>query len=442
MIILSLPFLSGNFLKNYASNIGSRYDYIEYRLDMNKDPLSVPDDLLNDRCILTYRGTPVPRIALWIRKQILQYKCLTDMDIEAYEEMVTPIPPQNLILSHHDNRPDWKIEEIRTIVKRSNAMKSRILKLALRIERYEQLLAIPELIKLSKKPVLFVGLGPLGHVTRILYFALDSIGTYVGLDGYLTAEGQLSHTQAELYRIRNHRCVPGGIVGGKQVLQSRGIPFYNEYFQKNDIDAVYIPFPAGELQDFLSWIDQSGLKFYGFSVTMPFKEHFAPGNLPAGNTVSFGRKGKETFCTDLDAFERSIEALEIEPDETIVIYGSGATAELALHALKDYPSVTICGRNLQKTQALASKYGRKSSDTIPGADVLINCTPAGAGMNPLPEFPDTVRKIIDLPYSSQATRLMRFAQERKLPYIDGVQFWKWQAKRQLDIFLASMEENR
>ncbi len=438
MIVLSLPYLSGNFLKNYSENIGDRYDYIEYRLDMNKDPLSVPQELLNERVILTCRGENIPRIALWIRKQTLQHFCLTDMDIEQYAEMVTPIPPKHLILSHHEERPDWTIDSIREFVEWSNEIPSKILKLALRIERYEQLLTIPKIAAMSNKPVLIVGTGKLGVLSRILYQSLDSIGTYVGLDGYLTADGQLSHTQAERFRIRNNRCLPGGIIGGEQVRYSLGIPFYNDYFKENDIDAVYLPFPVDDLQDFFAWLDGCGLKFYGFSVTMPFKTHFAPEGLSAGNTVVFGKKDKHTHCTDLTAFEKSIKTLEIGLSERIVIYGTGATAELALIALEKHENVLVFGRDTDKARTLADKYGRTSADTFDDAEALFNCTPVVF----FPPIPASIRKVVDLPYTITATSLIRYAKRENLACVTGVQFWKWQAERQLEIFIKSIGDIR
>ncbi len=438
MIVLSLPYLSGNFLKNYSGNIGDRYDYIEYRLDMNKDPLSVPQELINERVILTCRGESVPRIALWIRKQTLLHQCLTDMDIEEYARMVTPIPPKHLILSHHEDNPDWTLDSIHEYVEWSNDIPSKIFKLALRIERYEQLLLIPKIVEMSKKPIMIVGTGKLGILTRILHNYLGSIGTYVGLDGYLTADGQISHTQAERFRIRNCRCVAGGIIGGDQVRYSLGIPYYNDYFKENDIDAVYIPFPVDDLQDFFCWMDGCVLNFYGFSVTMPFKSHFAPEGLPAGNTVVYGNDGKRTFCTDLIALEKSIEKLDIGTSERIVIYGTGAMAELALIALAKHQKVFVYGRDVDKARRLAEKYGRTSTESFDDAEALINCTPVVF----FPPIPTSVRKVVDLPYTITATSLIRYAKREGLAYVTGVQFWKWQAEKQLEVFLQSIGEVR
>ncbi len=438
MIVLSLPYLSGNFLSNYTKNIGDRYDYIEYRLDMHKDPFSLPEELINERTILTYRGENIPRLVLWMRKQTLQYRCLADIDIVQYERMVTPIPPTQLILSHHCDKPDWTVESIREIVQLSNEIPSKILKLALRVERYEQLLQFPEIVTMSRKPVLIVGTGKLGFLTRVLYSSLDSIGTYVGLDGYLTADGQLSHTQAERYRIRNNRLIPGGIIGGDQVMHSLGLLYYNDYFQQNDIEAVYLPFPVADLQDFFAWMDGCGLKFYGFSVTMPFKSQFAPEGLPAGNTVIYGKSGKRTLCSDLTSFHRSIEFLELGTDEHIAVYGTGATAELALIALKDFKKVTVVGRNEAKAQKLAEQFGRSHALDFPEADALINCTPVIF----FPPIPASIRKVIDLPYTISATSLIRYAKREEIAYVTGVQFWEWQAEEQREVFTKSIEEIR
>jgi shikimate 5-dehydrogenase len=51
--------------------------------------------------------------------------------------------------------------------------------------------------------------------------------------------------------------------------------------------------------------------------------------------------------------------------------------------------------------------------------------------------PDTLpafNNLIDLPYGKQTTTLVRRAIRKKLDYIDGFVFWKWQAKAQAEFF--------
>ena len=89
-------------------------------------------------------------------------------------------------------------------------------------------------------------------------------------------------------------------------------------------------------------------------------------------------------------------------------------------------------------ELLASKYNRvflpppqlKSQNF----DMLINCTPLGMkGENPLELYeinlPDYV---IDLPYSKEKTPLCEICLRENLEYIDGKEFWRLQAKLQIE----------
>jgi shikimate 5-dehydrogenase len=200
----------------------------------------------------------------------------------------------------------------------------------------------------------------------------------------------------------------------------------------------------------MSWFNRTDFKdrFYGFSVTMPFKKEITKLLDPqdsANHPVNlFLPKSKRTFNSDIEAFLKCIHYLNIKTKNKILVFGSGATSESALMALADY-SVFITSRNEHKGKELAVKYSRKFTliNEINQIDfiILINCTPYGMNNEDvlaelriaLPE------KVIDLPYKEKNTLLIKHCIENEIDYVDGKMFWKWQAELQLKKFLNELD---
>ncbi|MBT7469180.1 MAG: thymidine phosphorylase, partial [Candidatus Cloacimonetes bacterium] len=316
---------------------------------------------------------------------------------------------------------------------------AKFLKIALKIENYSDFTKLTKIFQKSNKPIIFTGMGKLGKISRILHTHFGAVGTFVGLDDYQTATGQLTVTEAETYNLStiSQKTKIGGIIGGKQVEKSLGINFYNHYFQQHKIDAIYLPFNVENLTDFLNW--QNSQNCFGFSVTMPFKTELTenPINL-------FLPKSRKYFNTDAVAFEKSIKFLKISKNEKILIYGSGGTAKTALSIFQN--QAYSAGRNLTKIKKLAEKFNCKIAVPNQKFDVIINCTPIG--MNGEDFLKKTklqiAKKTIDLPYSNTKTLLIQKCEEEKTKFVNGKTFWKWQAEKQLSEFkkeLIKKEEN-
>jgi len=453
MIVFSIPYRSSEFVRNQINP--EKGIWIEYRLDYLKSLSDFSEQLINKKTVVTIRDISQGGInyfgiqqKIQFYKQIIKkYNCLVDLEIENYSK---EIDSENLILSHH-NFIKFNLNQLKEVVMGSNKLPSKYLKIAVIIDKYSDLLKIPELIKLSTKPVIFLGMGKLGRISRLLHKPLKSIGVYISNNENPTATGQIFFHEIDKFNLTklNDQTMIGGIIGGDQVEKSIGLNFYNRYFNDNSINAVYFPFVANDFDDFWYWLTKSKIDFFGFSITMPYKRILASKlninverNLNVVNT--YLPKSNKVFNTDIIAFQKSKEYLKLIKKDKLLILGNGGSAQAALEAFKNFKSVFISSRNKKEGERLTLKYScsyQKAENLAVFTNfVLINCTPIGMNdENVLKELNLRLpRKIIDLPYTNKKTYLVVEAEKNKIPFVSGKMFWEWQSEKQLNLFLKEI----
>lgn len=441
MIICALP-------ANYSTKISG---WKEYRLDF-LDNLQKLQQQPDEQTILTVRAVteggkndfPKQQKHKLYHKMIKKHNCLVDWEIQRYHTELY-LPPANLILSYH-NFSEFHPQTVAQIIEKSNQTPSKFVKLALPVNNYNQLNQIKKLIANSNKPVIWAGLGKLGKLSRILYKFLGATATFCGLTSQPTAPTQLTYQEVQKFRLDKitTQTAIGGIIGGSQVEHSLGLEFYNNYFSQNNFDAIYAPFSAEDFTDFWEWLHSSNsINFYGFSVTMPFKQKIAakigkkePINLflPCSNTSA---------NTDITAFQKALSYFKIDQDDKILLWGYGGAAESFVLAAKNFQQkIYVDGRNKQKLQAFILKHNLHKATNSTKFQLLVNCTPVGATTLPvqpakLPDF----TKLLDLPYRNKPTELIKFCQKNSLAFISGQKFWQWQAEEQLHAFVKELKGN-
>jgi len=454
MLILSIPFINKEIVTEKAEKYPNYCK--EFRLDYSNGLDQFPIEIIDSKTIITIRNIKEGGInnfnfeeKLKFYKQIIeQTNCLCDLEIsEINEQNISAIPASNLILSYHDFSENANFAKLEEIINKSNSIDSVYLKIAVNVNKYSELLEIPKMISLSNKPVIFAGMGKLGKISRILYKHLGAEATFIGLPENPTAKGQLYVQEAELYNLssKSNKTKIGGIIGGEQVEHSLGIEYYNDLFKQKKLDAVYLPLVTDNLEDLWNWIHKADLDCYGFSITMPFKKMIdKKEKIPIVNL--FLPKTGRMLNTDLTALQRSIEFLKVKPEENILIFGSGATAETALNAFSDFNVIALTGRNEVAGKRLAKKYKREFVKLQNSDDhkynLIINCTPIG--MNDEDFMTETgiknFQKVIDLPYREYDTELIKYCKKEAIPFIDGKQFWQWQAAKQQEEFLKEINK--
>ena len=436
-------------------------DYHELRLDYLQKPIQFPLCKIKKNYIITIRDCAeggknqcclLEKIAYY-QLVISKSNCLVDLELANYS---ADVPAGNLILSYHDFSDQYDLHELESKVLSANQLPAKYLKIAVNITKYNQFHELANIIKLSNKPVILVGMGKLGKISRLLYSHIGSVATYIAKSDKATVPGQLTTDEAELMKL--NRITPatqiGGLIGGNQVYHSLGLAYFNSYFAKNDLPAAYLPFQIDDLEDFWRWINSSQISFYGFSITMPHKSSLTErlgirSKLKAYNL--FLPKNHKLYNTDMLAFGSAVDHLHISNNENILIMGTGNTTETALFALQDFPNVIVCGRNEIAGNRLAEIYQRQFvnfSAELPDVSLLINCTSLGLNGEDfwaetgLCKYSKTFSsiKVIDLPYSQKISSLITHCNENDFSYTDGKMFWQWQSERQLLEFCQAITQ--
>jgi 3-dehydroquinate dehydratase type I len=449
VIVLTIPFKNAKQAVADHDIYKGKFRWQEFRLDFSENPQGLPEKILDSYTILTYRdkseggkGNIGFQEKIKLLTDIVRKKnCLLDIELKLYN--IRNLPADNLILSFHDFSPKLDLKSIAEIITEANTIPAKYLKLAITINSYSDLTTIRKLIISSNKPVLLAGLGKLSHQARILYHHLGAVGTYIGPADALINQDQLTVQEADRYRLSklSKRSIITGIIGGEQIYNSLGLDFYNDSYEDKGSDAVYIPFWVEDIKDFLNWVADNKANICGLSVTMPYKREicrYVPCNYPVGNL--FLPEKNLVLNSDVTAFYEAIFQLQICNNKRILILGTGATAEAALIAFKDFTEITLSGRNHQSGNQLAEKYNCRFSAPFDLSsfeyELLINCTPLGMlGENPLKIYNiNPPHQAIDLPYRETDTPLINYCKEKGIKYISGQTFWNWQSKLQIEEF--------
>ncbi len=441
MKILSIPYKN----KDFTIKQTEMFDYYEIRADYAKNLKNFPLQILNLKTILTVRDKNCGGINKFSEKdKVILYKSalntgsLVDCELEFYKKHTFLQNEKNIILSHHNFTQHIDFKKVNEIL--GYHKKVKFVKIAAVIDSYKVLQKLSDKIK-HYPNVILVSMGKTGLVSRLLYKKFNSVATYIGLDNFKTAPNQLT-VSSLFFDISNvnKKTMIGGIVGGEQIIHSNGLIFYNDYFKRHNLNAVYVPFLTEDLKDFTEWFLKQN--FYGLSITMPFKEKFSQLIKNKKESNNLFTRDKKLYNTDKIALEKAKTELGIKSRDKVLVYGSGAMAKLALEVF-DNSDIYVAFRNRKKADSVFFGYKEK---TIPqDIDLLINCTPLGLNENFFEKSGLKIipRKIIDLPYNpKKETFLITFAKENNLPFVDGLTFWHWQANRQLEEFEKAIKDNK
>ncbi len=444
--------------------------YLEYRLDLTDDWSFIDEETVDERVILTIRDrseagvgviqkklAPADQKARLYSDWIAKYGCLVDMEHSLLNRLTAPelvrLDRSHLIISIHCYNNNWEIIDIARRCLDIERSGCRYGKLALASDNWEKLLPLETLFKTTSSKILLALMGEDGVSKRSLYRHMGAEGTYVCLSGKGLADGQLTVDLAEklgLLTLTGKELI-GGIIGGEQIINSRGLEYFNNVFREKKLDAVYlpfiIPFIIKDVEDFQSWLEAGTRKnrIYGFSVTMPMKRKIAGKDGKRDQVVNLWDGNKEFFNTDLTAMEQILKENNLlGTGRQVLIIGSGASARTSLKALKGKAEIFITSRNFPEAIRLCGK--KRAEYLVPENlkdkyfDLIINTTPLGMKNEDLLDFAAGIdfEIAIDLPYRKGMTPLGRYCRANGKKYISGEEFWQYQAVIQEHYFLASI----
>lgn len=215
-----------------------------------------------------------------------------------------------------------------------------------------------------------------------------------------------------------------------------------------NLDYTYeaIQVAAGSLEKF---INESGAKYSGFSITMPLKFEAAAFATYAEllgtgvcNTLVRSEAGFSGYNTDVHGIQMAVKSATRNPVKSVAILGSGATARSAVVAalgIVGVSNISVYARDTEKATALDElvsgdevSFGSSSlADFTGGFDLTINTLPAGT-VNSLSISPNQTGILLSAGYSTVDSDFNNQFSADHL--IAGTEMLIWQAVQQVKVF--------
>ena len=375
-----------------------------------------------------------------------------DVEWPAVEGQATAVPfrdlvrrkPERIVVSSHDFQGVPADLEARARAMRATGAAT--IKIAVSIERLSQMRCLKAIAQ--DGPAVVIGMGELGVTSRLLAGRFGSRWTYAG-NG--VAPGQLPvRRMIDDYgfrRIHDSTRIFG--VVSTNALHSLSPVMHNAAFQGAAIDAVYVPLPAEDFADFLTFAADMGVE--GLSVTIPFKRDALRAaesasaltrQVGAANTLRRRSGGWEAANTDVDGFLQPLASAWVGSLEGVraSVLGAGGAARAVVVALASKGArVTIHARREEQARELAEDFDVQVGSYPPAPaswDLLVNCTPAGSAArrleSPMPSDRLTGRLVYDLTYRPGESALLRDARVAGVASLDGLAMLVAQAERQFE----------
>jgi 3-dehydroquinate dehydratase/shikimate dehydrogenase len=360
--------------------------------------------------------------------------------------------PARVVISSHDF--ECVPRDLDDRVRAMRALGAGSIKVAFAVSRLTETLALKEIGE--NGDAIVIGMGEAGVPSRLLAAHYGSRWTYAG---GVVAPGQMpAETMADdfhFFRVGPATSVYG--VVSTNAMHSLSPVMHNAAFEAAGIDAVYVPLPASDFEDFLSFA--AAMHIQGASITIPFKldalraaQQVDPLTQAVGAANTLGRKGNtwEATNTDVYGFLAPLDVVfgtRLQRARAAVL-GAGGAARAVVAALRSRGAVvTVYARRPEQAQTLAQSLDATAGEWPPAAgswDVLVNCTPlGGAGKrdeSPLPRDLVSGPLVYDLTYAPGPSALLRDAKAAGCLTIDGLPMLIAQAERQFEWWTGQTPE--
>jgi 3-dehydroquinate dehydratase / shikimate dehydrogenase len=431
-------------------------DLVELRLDSVADP-NVAAALAGRRRPVIVTCRPVWEGGLFAGSEADRHALLSDalalgaeyVDVEwraRFDDLVARTAGQRIVLSSHDF--EGVPADLTARMQAMRATGAEVVKLAIKATRLVDCVALLELGNQpgQQRGLVLVGMGESGLATRVLAGRFGSRWTYAGTQAEV---GQLDPDRLrDEYGFRSLSGSPDvyGLVGAP-VDHSVSPAMHNAAFRAAHLDAVSLPFPAADADDFVTFARAMGLK--GAGVTTPYKVALMERvdecdpiarRIGAINTIRVASGRWLGGNTDASGFLVPLgDRAALAGQRAAVLGAGGAARAVAVALVSAGSSVTVHARDVQRAMDVAMRVGAKAGAWPPARgqwDLLVNCTPVGmyphAEESPMPADDLTGRTVYDLVYNPAMTRLLREARRAGCEIIGGLDMLVGQAREQFE----------
>jgi len=438
--------------RDAAQSAAGGADLVEMRLDSACDP-DVGAALANRRGPVVITCRPAWEGGAFAGSEDERKRLLRDalaagaeyVDVEAragFDDLVKSSNGKRIIVSWHDfeGMPADLVERIRSM----KATGAEIVKVAVTTGRLADCVALLDASRtFAASGVIMIGMGEHGTVTRILPSRFGSSWAYAGA---LAGVGQLTPaTLTGEFHFRDlgpHTALYG--IAGRPVAHSVSPAMHNAAFRSAGIDAVYLPLPAVDVDDFVTFARAFGLK--GASVTIPYKVAIfdrvdepsaLAGRIGAINAVRVDDNRWRGDNTDAHGFLEPLRDRPPLPGLRAALLGAGGAARGVAIALASIGArVSVHARNHRRAADVAALVSGSVGPwpPEPGSwDLLVNCTPVGMHPHvddtPLDQSRLSPGTVYDLIYNPPTTRLLREAGQAGCTTIGGLEMLVGQARQ-------------
>lgn len=289
-----------------------------------------------------------------------------------------------------------------------------------------------------------IGMGTAGIPTRVLAGRYGMCWAYAG---DAVAPGQQSlERMRDRFRVRrvSENTMVYGVLGSP-VSHSVSPAMHNAGFHALELDAVYLPLEANDIDDFSAFARAVGLR--GASVTAPFKEDVASRVSQMDETATAVGAVNTLLCdgddwsgrnTDVSGFLSPLTGrMSLAGTRAVVLGAGGAARGVAWGLVQQGAAVRVCARRLDRAKLVSRLVGAKAVEMPPAADswdLLVNTTPVGTFPNgdesPLPDGAFDEGLVYDLVYNPKITRLLEQASKAGCDTIGGLEMLVAQAREQ------------
>ena len=379
------------------------------------------------------------------------------IDIEwraGFTDLLHATGGRRIVLSAHDfdHVPDDLSERIRAMLD-TGADIVKVAVAASRLSDCTRLLEVGTDCAAQPGRLVLIAMGDRGWASRVCAAKFGSAWTYAGS---LSGVGQLG-PRALLNEYRFRSIGPAtalyGVVG-LPVSHSVSPAMHNAAFSAAGLDAVYLPLPAADVDDFVEFARAISLK--GASITIPYKVSIADRmdevdplarSVGAVNTLRVSGTRWEGANSDVAGFLQPLRDRQIPLAglrSAVLGAGGSARAVVAGAVVGGSGGHRACARPVAgRTGRSGGRAAGEPGSNIatgewpppPGSwDLLVNCTPVG--MHPLVDDSPiraealTGRFVYDLIYNPAMTRLLGEAQAAGCAIIGGLEMLVAQAQDQ------------
>jgi 3-dehydroquinate dehydratase/shikimate dehydrogenase len=377
-----------------------------------------------DLDVETWRGLP--------GKTVRRYAVPPRVMLSVHDFARTPALPRKILRNYGD------VDVVKIAAKASSIADS--LRLLEAAKGFKNLVAVP--------------MGEIGLPARILALREGSALAYAPV-GEATAPGQVSlREMLHLYRAHEltQRTRVYGVIGNP-VGHSLSPLMHNTGFIARGVDAVYLPFLAHELKDFLGAVERLGVR--GFSVTLPHKQAILKylaecdplaAEIGAVNTVVVRHDGLLYGCnTDYVGVLWALgKKMRLRGSRVLIFGAGGAARAAAFAAAHGGATVAICARREKPAKDLARAV---SGEFLPRRalrderfDAILNTTPVGmyphSGISPLSARELHCRIVMDLINRPLRTELLKIAKNKGITIVSGVDMFIAQGVAQWELWVG------